>query len=454
MDRYDFFESFSGLDAALLERSEQAGRPRGIKLWWAAAAACLVVAAAGAIAAPGLVGNHSADVEPGQTADVSEPGVNTAVPAASDPADTEPAISLDVSPVEPPRLVFNQVTGRTGPFAAPVAGFAIFGEDLTDEEFAAAAPDVLPRNVDSAGGVQYWEVTGFAGYYGWGELEGVHLEFLNPEWDGMVTVSLRKPDAKDHADVILEDPETVTGRMGSLEYTAYRWEDHGGVLMWAKFQIGGVAYTAYVNTGPEDAEQAERDLHMVLSCYQGRALSDSAPDLDGYHMKETHVWIDNSDLTLAQAREDETFGAYMPDSVPRGFSQDLIRRYKADDGDSLYGSWYSWSYGSLVWDVSYLDDYAAARITSVEDRENYDLSLYPIPRGESVPAELRSIVDNPVFLIDELTLDTVYARAYKVNEAGDTDGWRMDFSVLYGGVVVKVYAKGVSPEWVFGQLTK
>ena len=453
MDKYDFFESFSGLDADLLARSEQTRRQRAIWTRWAAAAACFAVVAA-AVAVPGLVGNHSAGVEPGQTANVSEPGADVTVPAVSDPQDTEPAISLDVSPVAPPELVFNRVTGRTGPYAAPAAGFAIFGEELTDEEFAAAAPDVLPCNVDSADGAQYWDVTGSAGYYGWGELAGVYLDFINPEWDSRVSVVLRKPDARVYSDVILEDPETVTGRLGPLEYTAYRWEGYGGVSMWAEFQIGGVAYTAGVNADPEDAEQAERDLYMVLTCYQGRALYGSAPNLADYHMKETHVWIDNSDLTLAQAREDGTFGAYMPDSVPRGFNRDLIRRYKADDGDFLYGSWYNWSYGSLVWEVSYLDDYAAARITGVEDRENYDLSLYSFPLGESVPAELRSIVDNPVFLMEELTLDTVCSRAYKANETGDTNGWRMNFSVLYGDVVVRVSAKGVDPEWVFGQLTK
>lgn len=453
MDKYDLFEGFSGLDADLLERSEQARRPRAIWTRWAAAAACFAVVAA-AVAVPVLAGSHSADVEPGQTASVTEPGTGETVPAAGGPQDTEPAISLDVSPAAPPELVFNEVIDRTGPYAAPIAGFAIFSEELTEEEFAAAAPDVLPRNVYSPTDIQYWEVTGCAGYYGWGELAGVYLDFINPEREGGVSVVLRKPDAKVYADVILEDPGTVTGRLGSLEYTAYRWEGYGGVLMWAEFQIGGVAYTAGVNANLEDAEQAERDLHMVLTCYQGRALNGSAPDLDAYHMKEIHVWIDDSDLTLAQAREDETFGAYLPDSAPRGFTQDLLSRYKADNGDYLYGSWYDGNYNSLVWEVSYLDDYAASRITSVEDRENYDLSLYSFPLGESVPAGLRSIVDHPVFLIEELTLDTVWARAYKLNEAGDTNGWRMRFSVLYGDIVVKVSAKGVNPEWIFGQLTK
>ena len=46
-----------------------------------------------------------------------------------------------------------------------------------------------------------------------------------------------------------------------------------------------------------------------------------------------------------------------------------------------------------------------------------------------------------------------YRRAYKVDDAGDTDGWRMKFSVRYGDVVVAVSTKGVEPEWVYQQLT-
>lgn len=293
MDKYDFFESFSGLDADLLERSEQTRRPRAVWTRWAAAAACFAAVAAAAMAVPGLVRDPGAGVEPGQTANVSEPGADVTVSAARDPLDTGPAVSLDVSPVAPPELVFNHVTEQTGPFANPIAGFCIFGEELTDGELAAAAPDVLPRNVDPAGGVQYWEVTGSAGYYGWGELEGVHLDFIDPEWGGRVSVVLRKPDARVYADVMLEDPETVTSRLGPLEYTAYRWEGYGGVLMWAEFRIGDVAYTAGVNADPEDAELAERDLRMVLTCYQGRALSGSAPDLDAYHRKETRGYSDS-----------------------------------------------------------------------------------------------------------------------------------------------------------------
>ena len=77
--------------------------------------------------------------------------------------------------------------------------------------------------------------------------------------------------------------------------------------------------------------------------------------------------------------------------------------------------------------------------------------MYPIPRADSVPKELREIVDNPIFDANELTLEAVYKRAYK---AGDTDEWRMEFSVKYNDVIVEVRTNGVEPEWVYQQLMK
>jgi len=106
----------------------------------------------------------------------------------------------------------------------------------------------------------------------------------------------------------------------------------------------------------------------------------------------------------------------------------------------------------LSWVVTPYTEEDVPRLTSVDDKKNYDLSLYPIPRADSVPDELREIVDNPIFSAEELTLEAVYCRAYKVDDAGDTDGWRMIFSVKYGDVIVSVSTKGVEPEWLYQQI--
>ena len=107
---------------------------------------------------------------------------------------------------------------------------------------------------------------------------------------------------------------------------------------------------------------------------------------------------------------------------------------------------------TFSWTVSYFTEADATRVTSVADLENYDLSLYPIPRADSVPEELREIVNDPIFLAEELTLDAVYARAYRVSDSGDTDGWRMQFTVRYGDYLISVNAKGIDPQWLYQQL--
>ena len=106
----------------------------------------------------------------------------------------------------------------------------------------------------------------------------------------------------------------------------------------------------------------------------------------------------------------------------------------------------------LSWVISEYKETDSERLTSIADTENYDLARYPIPRAESVPEELREIVNCPIFSAEELTLDAVYKRAYKADDAGDVDGWRMMFAVKYGDVVIELRTKGVEPEWVFQQL--
>ena len=93
-----------------------------------------------------------------------------------------------------------------------------------------------------------------------------------------------------------------------------------------------------------------------------------------------------------------------------------------------------------------------ALITEASEKEKYDLSLYPIPRADSVPEELREIVDNPIFRWEDLTFDEVMARAYKIDDAGDSSGYRINFGVKYGSYLVRVRTKGADPEWLFEQL--
>jgi hypothetical protein len=154
-------------------------------------------------------------------------------------------------------------------------------------------------------------------------------------------------------------------------------------------------------------------------------------------------------LTLNEAQNDPDFGVYLPKSVPSRFGFESAHRFINQDTNSLFVYWYV-GLDYIDWRISKTIDYDIERIVSLGEREKYDMALYSIPFAESVPRELREYVDNPVFLAEELTLDAVKARAFWVdNDRGDTPGWRMRFSVLYGDIVVEVNIKGATPEQVW-----
>ncbi len=161
--------------------------------------------------------------------------------------------------------------------------------------------------------------------------------------------------------------------------------------------------------------------------------------------------LPGNDLELTAAYADPDFGAYLPGTVPDGFSFESAVRFINQESNYLSILWTK-GMGDIHWSVSYLGEDDQARITSVDDTQNYDLALYPIPRGESVPRELWEIVNDPIFRIEDLTLEVVQARAYEVSDAGDISGPSMRFGVLYGDILVEIYVKGASPEAVFEML--
>ena len=157
------------------------------------------------------------------------------------------------------------------------------------------------------------------------------------------------------------------------------------------------------------------------------------------------------DLDLTAAYADPDFGAYLPQELPAGFTFETAHRTTGPESNSMFASWHK-SLGYIEWRVSPFEEDEKSRLTSVADTKNYDLSLYPIPRADSVPDNLRIIVNNPIFRIEDLTLEAVRARAYEVSDAGDEPGYRMHFSVLYGDILIEINVKSAPPEAVFKML--
>jgi len=114
-----------------------------------------------------------------------------------------------------------------------------------------------------------------------------------------------------------------------------------------------------------------------------------------------------------------------------------------------------YSNGSINWKIYMCAAEEHARIVHADEREKYDMTLYPFPWDESVPEELLKYFKNPVFLSEELTPEMLMARAHQVdNDKLDASSQRMDFSVLYDDVIVFVNTIGASPEQLYEMLAE
>ncbi|MHB8065451.1 MAG: hypothetical protein ACYDG2_23030 [Ruminiclostridium sp.] len=214
------------------------------------------------------------------------------------------------------------------------------------------------------------------------------------------------------------------------------------VIYFASFKLTDVAY--YVEL---DGAEAEKEvLKNEISDLIGLLIEGGAVDFNVFHPIVPELREDR--LGLDEARADADFGAYVPISLPEGFVFEDSLRYKNQVQDALFVNW-AMGMGYINWRISMLDESDKMRITSIADTRNYDLSFYPIPRADSVPDELREIVNNPIFLSDELTFEAIQARTYEVSDSGDGPGLRMQFSVLYGDILVELNVKGASSEAIF-----
>lgn len=240
-----------------------------------------------------------------------------------------------------------------------------------------------------------------------------------------------------------EDP--ILSQVGGVDVVVgYLEEADGTALYFAEFILGEVGYRVTVRGG--EAEQTFLEGLVEDLIAGGEAdLTLLTPDVSA---------LRGEDQTLAQAYAHPDFGAYLPQSIPKDFAFERAMRQHNKTMDSLFVTW-SKGMAYLEVRVFRLEENHRGRLTTAEAPETYDLSLYPIPRAESVPMELWEVVNCPIFPAEELTLPVLETRADRVQDAGDVGGGRFHLGVLYGeDIVVEITAKGVTTEEIFTSLTE
>ena len=354
-------------------------------------------------------------------------------------------LSIQTDPIEgneysegpwtPWTAVFNEPASALDASRKYIPGY--FTEELSEEELAALEPALRWGDM---------EYSGYAGFDGNGSLIEVLMEIAAPHPERKVNLVISQNGRLRCYEM---DGEPVISTCEQVDYTVYQWTSADRkILLEADAEINQYNYCFTMETAPEQLDEAKEDFQLVLECFSRWA--DGKPDLSAIKADVIPEFFDKS-LTLSEAHTDADFGAYMPGAVPSGYAAESIRRYKDQNSDYLSGLWTK-GYDELIWQISSYTEQDADRLVGIDETEKYDLSLYPIPRADSVPDELREIVNDPIFIAEELTLDAVYSRAYKPGERGDSNGWRMAFSVKYDGIIVRISSKGVDPEWIYQQL--
>ena len=433
-------DSLGRIDDDMIQSVEALRRKKKRPAWmrWGAMAACFCLIVASAFVIPRITDSGSSGVPvpnpDGTIQRGDEPDVYPSHPILR-PGD-EGYVSPGTDPTEihrtPWTIHYNEVSSMIAANRAFIKG--VFTEPLNDAELAALMP-----SADLT-------CTGYARFDDKGNLLDIEMQAETTLPESPVAIGLA--DYFFGFDYVLSGTEVVSVCNG-LDYRVYQYQFDNKVELSAYAIINDIYFAFAMNVPQDDLEQAKEEFHRVLECFA--YYEEGKPDLSVIVPEEIPELTEVIFSTLSEAQAEPDFGQYMPSELPTGFGDAAIRRFKFQDANYLSALW-SKGLDNLSWVVDYYTEEDANRLTSVDDKKNYDLSLYPIPRANSVPDELREIVNDPIFEAEELTMEAVYYRAYKVDDAGDTDGWRMRFSVKYGDVIVSVSTKGVDPEWLYQQL--
>lgn len=425
MNGNELLDCMDLVDPAFVEAADQMPEKKRIPKGLLASAACLTLLLVGT-----ALGLRPAPVE--LPLETTQPTIPT-VPATEPDQTINPAIII-TEPDWIPHYNSEEDSGIVSDHKIHAPCY--FTEPLSEEFLKRLTPEICPDWLELSG---YAAFLGAAGMEGEPKLLGAFLTLTTELPAAEFSLQIKKYD---YIDCVIRGYEPIVTELHGREYAFYLLRTSDGLTHLKAETIRDGWTWRYILSLPSEQE-AEGKAALEQTVLAMHPISN--PEfLTPSYLPEYR----DEELTLEQALADPDFGSCFLPQLPAGFDPETIVRYKDYQSDYLFGLW-SRGYDDIAWRVSRITDEDCARLTNLEDVENYDLSLYPIPRADSVPDELREIVDNPIFTGVELTLEAVKARAYRVQDSGDTDGWRMHFSVLYGVTLVEITAKGVEPEWIW-----
>ncbi len=150
------------------------------------------------------------------------------------------------------------------------------------------------------------------------------------------------------------------------------------------------------------------------------------------------------EYSLQAAGQIEGLGEYVPETLPEGYKFESAYSNQDLDRENLT---VSWSRGMDMILLHLEQTQGTVETVDVEKPEIYDERLYEVPYGETVPEEYRQVFQDPVFALEDFSLEIVESRMKAYEDSGDTATPRGNFKVLYpDGVLVSFNGRGTAQE--------
>ena len=192
-----------------------------------------------------------------------------------------------------------------------------------------------------------------------------------------------------------------------------------------------------------EAYNATAETEEVLTRIVSQSLrEDGILQLDQFKTDDVPAWRSEK-LTEPQARAEEGFGEYLPDTLPAGYGFEAAYRELGEDRNWLSATWCR-GYEDLSVTVDKCADLRA--LVHADEVEKYDRDYYGTDKPD-VPDEYWESWSSPIFYAEELTKEVI---ARRVSES-DMGNVYTHFGVLYpDGTVVNVTVS--APETELWQL--
>jgi len=318
-----------------------------------------------------------------------------------------------------------------------------FWHGLTDDQVAAALP----------------------GFDQFAIITSARAEYEADSWLNYVLVVIEWPDKPNNRATITLTKDAIRGAEAySSELSGFTISDVHGVHVVARcadpyagrsscglyifsaiFLLNGIIYRItlqdYKPASLEYNEYLEMLVNEIILTSVKAGLTADLSVLDNPEVPE----LRDEQLTLAQACADPDFGAYVPEKFPDSLAVEHARRYLNQTRNYLNIIGQPNGFSAGFWTVSEPTAYDFNKIVSIEEREKYDVSLYPEARWAlTVPSEYWQAFQCPIFRAEDMSFETVLARVHEGNVQG--------FGVLIDDVVVEIASYNVTPEQAWEML--